>query len=58
MKICYGDFVQQKKEKIMTWTILVLVLGIALFMFGGMLLKQAFAYYPIGSPEFNKAQAS
>ena len=40
MKICYGDFVQQKKEKIMTWTILVLVLGIALFMFGGMLLKQ------------------
>ena len=24
----------------MTWTILVLVLGIALFMFGGMLLKQ------------------
>ena len=24
----------------MTWTILVLVLGIALYMFGGMLLKQ------------------
>ena len=27
------------KEKIMTWTILVLVLGIALYMFGGMMLK-------------------
>ncbi len=31
--------VQQKKEKIMIWTILVLVLAIALFLFGGELVK-------------------
>lgn len=40
IKICYVVSVQQEKEKIMTWTILVLVLGIALYVFSGLLVKQ------------------
>ena len=35
----YGITVQQAKEKNMFWTILVFLLAIALFLFGGMLVK-------------------
>lgn len=55
LKFAMVDLFNISKEKIMTWTILVLVLGIALYMFGGMLLKRGDKKPAMGIIMVNKA---